>query len=342
MSSDAQQTRGAGPLSLRLIQAPGIEPLWLGLGVGLVLVALVLGYEASLGHLAAVLSGDVPSVAMRAPIVAMLLIGLAPAGMYYQATWTEANLALLARDIDGEVDSESQAARPSRLAGALTGVGFALLFVSPDQNVAGFALGETPLVHQIYPWFMVGALGWLIGRLLHAVVMDARAVSRLAGRLRAVDLFDTEVAAPFVQQGQRSALLMIVLFSVTSVLALAPGDFVAGTIFVSILSTVLAVTSLVLPVQGVRKRIRAEKQTQLGELRSRIDAIRADVFANSADAEAVGSLPGLIALEARIASVRELPFDTSNLLRVGTYVLIGLGSWVGAAAVERLLDWSLR
>ena len=46
----------------------------------------------------------------------------------------------------------------------------------------------------------------------------------------------------------------------------------------------------------------------------------------------------MLALETRIAAVREWPLDASSLLRVGLYVMLGIGSWLGAAAVERLLD----
>jgi hypothetical protein len=39
--------------------------------------------------------------------------------------------------------------------------------------------------------------------------------------------------------------------------------------------------------------------------------------------------------------VREWPFDAPSLARFSFYLLIGLGSWLGAAAVERLLDAAL-
>ena len=36
--------------------------------------------------------------------------------------------------------------------------------------------------------------------------------------------------------------------------------------------------------------------------------------------------------------MREWPFDASALLRFGLYTAVGVGSWLGAALVERLLD----
>ncbi len=46
-------------------------------------------------------------------------------------------------------------------------------------------------------------------------------------------------------------------------------------------------------------------------------------------------------LDARLESVREWPFDAPSLVRFALYVALGLGSWLGAAAVERLLDFIL-
>ena len=54
-------------------------------------------------------------------------------------------------------------------------------------------------------------------------------------------------------------------------------------------------------------------------------------------AEASTRLPGLLAFEKRIESVREWPFDAPTLTRFFLYVAIPLGSWVGGALVERLL-----
>ena len=43
-----------------------------------------------------------------------------------------------------------------------------------------------------------------------------------------------------------------------------------------------------------------------------------------------------------IESAREWPIDAANLLRFFGYLLLGLGSWLGGAVVERLLDTALR
>jgi hypothetical protein len=54
------------------------------------------------------------------------------------------------------------------------------------------------------------------------------------------------------------------------------------------------------------------------------------------------SLPGLLAWESRVERVPEWPIDAGALRRIALYLLIPLGSWMGGALVERLVDALLR
>ncbi len=49
-------------------------------------------------------------------------------------------------------------------------------------------------------------------------------------------------------------------------------------------------------------------------------------------------LADLIAYHQLIDRTREWPIDAANLLKFFMYLLIGLGSWLGGALVERFLD----
>ena len=42
-----------------------------------------------------------------------------------------------------------------------------------------------------------------------------------------------------------------------------------------------------------------------------------------------------------VVSVRELAFDANTALRFAFYATLGVGSWVGAALIERLLGAAL-
>ena len=58
----------------------------------------------------------------------------------------------------------------------------------------------------------------------------------------------------------------------------------------------------------------------------------------SAEATPPGHFADLAAYETRIASIATWPFDLSTLVRFALYVALGLGSWLGAAVVERFVD----
>ncbi len=49
-------------------------------------------------------------------------------------------------------------------------------------------------------------------------------------------------------------------------------------------------------------------------------------------------LATLLALKQHVETTREWPFDLGTLGRFLLYAVIGVGSWLGAATVERLLD----
>jgi len=52
-------------------------------------------------------------------------------------------------------------------------------------------------------------------------------------------------------------------------------------------------------------------------------------------------LSNLLAYRALLAGVRTWPFDLSTWVRFAVYVMLGLGSWLGGALVERLLGRAL-
>jgi hypothetical protein len=97
--------------------------------------------------------------------------------------------------------------------------------------------------------------------------------------------------------------------------------------------------ALLLPARDARNRVREAKAARLDALRAQIRAAEAGLDEGGAfAAQAAVRLPALLALEARVDAVREWPFDAPSLLRFGLYLALGLGSWLGAAAAERLLD----
>jgi len=106
--------------------------------------------------------------------------------------------------------------------------------------------------------------------------------------------------------------------------------------------TGFGLAAFLLPLFGAHRRIRELKHAELARVRDAIREAHAHTFAHSAaERPGGGRLADLVSYEARIAGVGEWPIDTSTLLRFALYLAIGLGSWVGAAVVERVLETAL-
>ena len=229
-----------------------------------------------------------------------------------------------------------RALRGSRLAGAAGfGLGLVLIFGPP-------AMGDPDPLHRSFrdtAWVAAVLLVffWLFARTVYLGVHRTRELARLAREELEVDLFDLRPLDAFGRVSLRLSLLFSIGGSLLVLLELAdPIDRTLPLIVIVIGGTVaFALAVLVIPVRGVRRRIRAAKRAELDRLTDALRALR----------EAPGAEPGriadLVALRSYVEGVREWPFDAPTLRRFGLYLLIPLGSWLGGAFVERLLGAAL-
>ncbi len=175
-----------------------------------------------------------------------------------------------------------------------------------------------------------GAVGYLI-------LLESRRLSALASGLRSIDLFDLEPLLPFARQGLSNALFLIgfvTIFTVMSFFEVGLGP-AAGLITLMVLPA--AVFGMALPVRGVHKMIREEKRRRLVWCRERLWGLECD-FSRELDSSVIRELSDLLTLRSHLELVREWPFDTSVIVRLDVYLVIPLGSWAGAALVERMVD----
>ncbi len=125
-------------------------------------------------------------------------------------------------------------------------------------------------------------------------------------------------------------VLYIVIMSLQALFEPNPGGAIGTVIWMSL----LAVAVFLIPLIPLQRRVDAAKQ---GEL-TRISAdIRRENEARIAGAEDWVPLTGLIVYKKEIEQVSTWAFNTPTVLRFGFYVSLGIGSWVGAAVVERWL-----
>ena len=85
--------------------------------------------------------------------------------------------------------------------------------------------------------------------------------------------------------------------------------------------------------------IRNVKRDEMARLEPRVRQARDDAL--HGDVSTQGRLTDLLAYQDRVQSTPEWPFDSSTLLRFGLYLLIPVGSMVGGALVERVIDMML-
>ena len=211
-----------------------------------------------------------------------------------------------------------------------------------------FPLGVVTDPGALGPVWLGGALwlslfGWLIGRALCTHLHVARAFSTLGARQLRIDLLDLAPLAPIARWGLRMTLLWAIWFSAMALFWVgpAPGTWLNALGLLPLL--VIALAALVLPIRGVRGRIRAAKRGELTRLDSEIRAERDHLFRPGVAPATVESprLANLAAYRSLVSDVREWPLDVSTLSRFALYVALGVGSWVGAALVERLVGAAL-
>ncbi len=215
-------------------------------------------------------------------------------------------------------------------------VGLALPFYPPSWSG-----GVHPeLGDPLFAWLllrsglMLGLYAWTI----YIEVEVARRISRIGERLARVDLLDLAPLRPFARRGLRSVLLWVVLSILISLLFLAPWSPDPALAFL-ILLFVLAAALLLLPAWGVHRRILAAKQEELARIREVMRSGRQSLLeSGAAGSTPPGRMADIVAYEARVASIATWPFDLSTLVRFALYVALGLGSWLGAAMVERLVS----
>jgi hypothetical protein len=167
---------------------------------------------------------------------------------------------------------------------------------------------------------------------------DWNVLGRVADSIRHIDLLDRNALAPAGRYGLRGAVLWLVGSSIASLLAWSIKTL-WPLIAILCATLLLATVSLVRPAQIFRRRLREAKATELGKVRAKIAEAKESALSDDAEVAAGHAtlLPGLLAYEARLESVREWPFDTPTLLRFGALALLASGSWLGGALVERAL-----
>jgi hypothetical protein len=176
-------------------------------------------------------------------------------------------------------------------------------------------------------------IGWWSGWFSAAVWITSTRTSRLAAWVLKVDLLDVKQWAPFVRQGLLTALLIVGLVSILSLMLLDPTEWPVIAAGVGLCLS-LALLGFWLPVRGAHRRIRLVRDDELEWIRQQIHLARDRLQ----DAAVSGEMGDLIAYHQLIEEAPDWPFQASSLVQVVLYLLIPVASWVGGLLIEGILS----
>jgi len=327
-----------------------VSPLWLGIGISVSLVVLLIIGETVFGRwellfvdddfdpLARVQTGVLRDI--RIAVVHCLLVGYLPAALLQvlqQGKRTVVRLQGALNCTHQECDRLARSIRLSKrglLVAALAGIAIAFLppyFVEPVPEAPWHPRNWNAEVawHRILGPVMSVGLAWLT----YAIVVVSLRMSRIAQRLSRIDLLDLSSLSPFAQQGLNNALLLVGVVSISALMMLETG-FMMLIVVIGTGTLVLAGLALLAPVRGVQKRVREAKQRELDWTAAEISRLR-EGFANADIDRRSGDLADIVAYRTVVAGVSEWPFTGSTYVRLIIYALIPLASWgLGVVAEE--------
>jgi hypothetical protein len=178
---------------------------------------------------------------------------------------------------------------------------------------------------------------WWIGCLCYVIVAESARLSRLSDDIESLDLLELLPYQPLIRQGLVNALLVIGMVSIMSLLGVESRylSVLVGSWIVFIL---LAWVGMMLPLRGIRRKIRVAKDQELDWCRQALKITRDELKSGASEQKSIAEI---MAYKAMIENIRNWPFDNPTLVRFTLYLMIPLGSWLGGAFVERGLDFFL-
>ncbi len=338
--------RSVSSATLRFLDRLPIEPGWMSLGLAVFVSGVLLVVEVESGRLESLANDGADGLRnFRLAFGFIALIFYVPTAALYVLRGARRTADELKPLL--QLDESNVRARVEEI-GTQTGIGFrwagwtgvflALmipLLVDLPRGKFPYTLDQ-PL-ETIWHRIATPIIGWWLGRLFWAILLESRRLSDLAQGLHRIDLFDLAPLLPFARQGLTHALFLIGFVSIFSVMSffevgLAP---VAGLLM--LLSLPAAAIGMWLPVRGVHHMIRKEKERRLVFCRDRLRSLQTDSLTHL-NSSVAREFADVLTLRSHLRDVREWPFDISVFARLAVYLVIPVGSWAGAALVERLLN----
>jgi hypothetical protein len=333
----------------RLFDRVPLAPLWLASLGSLALLATFVALAAATGDLAAFLASGSSVWQNRDARLAVLLslfVAYLPLARRALLRGSRANLEALRASpafgpggLDTALRGLPEASRRGRaLAGALGVLVVPLTALLVDRDPGLYLRPGYWHLAQLWEFGLGGLLGWNAGRLAHAMRSEGQRLSELGRRLPRIDLLDPASLEPFARQGLLFALPGLILLSF---LAFNLGDrgWIGAALVLGTATLAWTGAAAWLPLRGVHARMRRAKAEELARVHA---AIRGDASALAESAiagrGASAGLADLVAWRALVLAAPEWPLPPALRARFALYLALPLGSWLGGALAQRLLD----
>jgi len=381
MKATARKTRAGGAddsWEARLVRRLGIAPWLAGVVVALGVAATYFGPGYGFGLLPIRLETQLSSLPLDpyswAAIVTSLLAGFTVFALPYAQNRHQADIAGLAPVVPSLDAAGLQqlylqrvgVGRRLRLGVALAGW-FGGILVAAFSVPGALALltgyrglWDTPLPPPAYvaaAWFLivVPVLVASLARASYQMVSGGRQVLRDLEQRITVGPLDADLLRPLASTGLHTAFVWMVGVAIGLLFLVYVDIFPFAIVVLLVVIASFGAIAAVAPSMTGRRILRRAKGAALADVRTAIARAHARCLApcdpapasssrapaRPADDQELIRLGALLAYEQRLETARELPIDTPTVARFALYLAIPLGSWLGAAFVERWLDTAL-
>jgi hypothetical protein len=323
-----------------------LGPAWVGLGIALGYLLLRVLFDAAYVMTIGFPAGESPLWEREqwwTDAINGAQIGYLPAALAILRRGAARDLVELRSRFDCSDSEFSSLVREGSGPGGPIALGLSLVAIMAgalgtfvDPTFSGGA--EPSLTAPDFVWAVgrMMLLSWLLARFAIDDVSKTRAFMRMGRHELDVDLLDVRSLAPLARRGQRSALAWVLFSTIVSLFWLGDSASDANIPLLVIVMS-LATFAFVGPLLALHRNVTETKRSELDRLRGEIRNAQ-----NASDAATDSPrLANVAAYYQLVESAREWPINAASLLKFFGYLLLGLGSWLGGAVVERVLDTAL-
>ncbi|MEO0982944.1 MAG: hypothetical protein AAFX03_09865 [Pseudomonadota bacterium] len=227
--------------------------------------------------------------------------------------------------------------RPAFLLAGLTGAAVGIipnLFVMSEYLPR---VGLPAYIASIGGWFLIAIpvnLA-LFGRAVADSAMDSRVFAQVIEEEFEADPLAPERAAVFGRLAVNGALSWLVFVGIGILFMVAEGAGTLSAVLTVFFAILLGVVAFMNAARPVNKAMKEAKEAALQSARAALKS--AAEAAYRGDDHAAQRLPGLIAMEARLARAPEWPISGDVAGRLALYGLIPIVPWFGAAFAEEIV-----